>query len=376
MWTICPNRRGCPGQTFQHVKHFRGAMDIEGLGEKNADALPRRGPDQRPGRHLRPHRRAHPGARRVRRGLGAQPDRGDRGLQGAARSASSCTPSGCPGVGYVNAQALAEHFGTIDALIEADAEEIEEVEGIGPILAEQLQEELSDEPTLELIQRLRERGLRFELSAGRAPRRRAARWRARRSCSPAPCADLTREEATEMIRRAGGKVTGSVSKKHRLRGRRRQPRLEARQGRGAGGTTCSTKRACASCCPGLRRRAAHISAGSGRSAPPSCPGRSVRGVDVRPSSSGSRRPPVPWPALAVARQGADAVQGPGLGAAAALGRPSRPCGPASVPSRRRAAASCGRRRWPARVSIARSRWPDRRGEALVLSAIGPSRSPC
>ena len=35
VWTICPNRRGCPGQTFQLVKHFRGAMDIEGLGEKN-----------------------------------------------------------------------------------------------------------------------------------------------------------------------------------------------------------------------------------------------------------------------------------------------------------------------------------------------------
>ena len=37
VWTICPNRRGCPGQTFQLVKHFRGAMDIEGLGEKNAE---------------------------------------------------------------------------------------------------------------------------------------------------------------------------------------------------------------------------------------------------------------------------------------------------------------------------------------------------
>ena len=39
---------------------------------------------------------------------------------------------GLPGIGYVNAQALAEHFGSIDALLEADAEEIEEVEGIGP----------------------------------------------------------------------------------------------------------------------------------------------------------------------------------------------------------------------------------------------------
>ena len=36
VFTICPNRAGCPGQAFQHVKHFvsKGAMDIDGLGEK------------------------------------------------------------------------------------------------------------------------------------------------------------------------------------------------------------------------------------------------------------------------------------------------------------------------------------------------------
>ena len=38
VFTICPNRSGCPGQSFQHVKHFvsKGAMDIDGLGEKQA----------------------------------------------------------------------------------------------------------------------------------------------------------------------------------------------------------------------------------------------------------------------------------------------------------------------------------------------------
>ena len=45
VWTICPNRAGCPGQVFQHVKHFvsRGAMDIEGLGEERALQLLREG---------------------------------------------------------------------------------------------------------------------------------------------------------------------------------------------------------------------------------------------------------------------------------------------------------------------------------------------
>ena len=51
---------------------------------------------------------------------------------------------GLPGIGYVTAQALAEHFGTIDALLAADAERIEEVEGVGPITAAQIQEELAE----------------------------------------------------------------------------------------------------------------------------------------------------------------------------------------------------------------------------------------
>ena len=73
---------------------------------------------------------------------------------------------GLPGIGYVNAQALAEHFGSIDALLEADAEAIERGRGDRPVLApSSFSEELADEATLDLIARLRERGLRFELSA-------------------------------------------------------------------------------------------------------------------------------------------------------------------------------------------------------------------
>src|SRR6185312_15933664 len=45
VFTICPNRTGCPGQAWQHVKHFvsKGAMDIEGLGEKQAAVFLDRG---------------------------------------------------------------------------------------------------------------------------------------------------------------------------------------------------------------------------------------------------------------------------------------------------------------------------------------------
>ena len=62
-----------------------------------------------------------------------------------------------------SSRALAEHFGSIDALLAADEEEIQRVDGVGPILAEQIVEQFSDERTLELIERLRGHGLRLEL---------------------------------------------------------------------------------------------------------------------------------------------------------------------------------------------------------------------
>src|SRR5207237_5486613 len=43
VWTICPNRAGCPGQVLQHVKHFVGAMDIDGFGEETAIRFLREG---------------------------------------------------------------------------------------------------------------------------------------------------------------------------------------------------------------------------------------------------------------------------------------------------------------------------------------------
>ena len=54
VWTICPNRAAAPGSCFQAVKHFvsRGAMDIEGLGEKQAERFLSDGLIAKSGRHL------------------------------------------------------------------------------------------------------------------------------------------------------------------------------------------------------------------------------------------------------------------------------------------------------------------------------------
>jgi DNA ligase (NAD+) len=80
------------------------------------------------------------------------------------------------------------------------------------VLAEQLVDELSDDAARELIERLRERGLQFELSAEER-RAEGGALEGTTFVLTGTLPTLSRDEATKMIRRAGGKVTGSVSKK-------------------------------------------------------------------------------------------------------------------------------------------------------------------
>ncbi len=210
VWTICPNRRGCPGQNFQLVKHFRGAMDIEGLGEKNVMRFLDEGLITDPASIYDLTRE------QIAELEGFGETSANALIAEIERSKQSpfsrvLYALGLPGIGWVNATAIAEHFGSIDELIEADAEEITQVEGIGPVLAESLREELADDAVLELIARLRERGLRFELSEAERQAE-GGPLEGKTFVLTGTLPTLSREEATKLIRAAGGKVTGSVSK--------------------------------------------------------------------------------------------------------------------------------------------------------------------
>jgi DNA ligase (NAD+) len=211
VWTICPNRASCPGQLFQSVKHFvsKGAMDIDGFGEKQAyrflsDGLIESVADiyDLAEEQLTPLE-----------GFGEISARNL--LQSIERSKE--TPFfrvlyalGIPGIGYVNARALAQQFGSVDALCAADAEAVAETPGIGPVLAETLVDTLAEERTRELIRRLREHGLKME-EERTAPVEGPLSGKTLVLTGTLPT--LTREDATERIEAAGGKVTGSVSKK-------------------------------------------------------------------------------------------------------------------------------------------------------------------
>lgn len=211
VFTVCPNASGCPGQVFQHLKHFRQAMDIDGLGEKNLERFLDAGliVDAADLYGLEPGQIAQ---------VEGFAEKSAEALVGEIQSSTRqpfgkvLYALGIRGVGEVNAQSLAEHFGSIEALQSAQPEVVEQAEGIGPILAEQVVEELAQERSAGLIKRLQAAGLRFELDPSE------------RRSEGGPLADktvvltgtlpsLTREEATRLIRLAGGKVTGSVSKK-------------------------------------------------------------------------------------------------------------------------------------------------------------------
>jgi DNA ligase (NAD+) len=112
-------------------------------------------------------------------------------------------------VGERTAQALAEEFGSIDALIAATEEELTAVNDIGPKVAATVREFFSNQRNLALIERLRKAGLTF--TAEKKVRGTALAGLTFVLTGTLPT--LTREAAKERIETAGGKVSGSVSKK-------------------------------------------------------------------------------------------------------------------------------------------------------------------
>ena len=112
-------------------------------------------------------------------------------------------------VGERTAQALAEEFGSMDALIAATAEELTRVNDIGPKVAATVREFFSNQKNLDLVERLRAAGLNFTAEK----RVRGTTLEGLTFVLTGTLPTLTRDEAKERIESAGGKVSGSVSKK-------------------------------------------------------------------------------------------------------------------------------------------------------------------
>jgi DNA ligase (NAD+) len=116
------------------------------------------------------------------------------------------------GIGFVGertAQFLAEHFGSMDALMNAKEEELLEVNEVGPRIAESIAEFFQEPKNRELVERLRKAGLTF---AGKK-KERGTKLAGKTFVLTGTLAHYSRDEAKKLIEDAGGKVTGSVSKK-------------------------------------------------------------------------------------------------------------------------------------------------------------------
>ena len=112
-------------------------------------------------------------------------------------------------VGERTAQFLAEHFGSIDALMEASAEQLQEVNEVGPRIAESIAEFFHEPRNRELVEQLR----KFKLSLSGHKKQRGTKLAGKTFVLTGTLAGYSRDQAKKLIEDAGGRVSGSVSKK-------------------------------------------------------------------------------------------------------------------------------------------------------------------
>jgi DNA ligase (NAD+) len=112
-------------------------------------------------------------------------------------------------VGERTAQFLAEHFGSLDALMDAGAEQLEEVNEVGPRIAESIVEFFGDKHNRKLVEDLRA----AKLTLTGQKKEKGTKLAGKTFVLTGTLARHTRDEAKQMIEAAGGRVSGSVSKK-------------------------------------------------------------------------------------------------------------------------------------------------------------------
>ena len=211
--TRCPSR-ACPAKLKNRLLHLagRGALDVDGLGEKIVDQLLETGlvkelPDV-----------FTLGAEQ----LEALPRMGERSaaklVAALARARSTTLPRllvalGIPEVGAGVAELLAARFGDLAPLLDADVAELEEIDGVGPVIAEKVVAFFADDVHRRELARLLELGVHFEKTPPRATAAPAGPLAGKTFVLTGTLPTLSRSEAGERIVAAGGKVTGSVSKK-------------------------------------------------------------------------------------------------------------------------------------------------------------------
>jgi DNA ligase (NAD+) len=200
-----------PVRQQRALQHFasRACMDIDNLGSAVIEQLVSRGLVKTPADlyHLREEDLLD---------LDKFAEKSARNLIRALETSKDCElwqlihGLGIPHVGKQSAKDLEAYFRSIDAMMEADEETLEEVDGVGSIMAQSIHAWFANETNREEIERLRGLGLNFstkrETSGG-------GTLSGKTIVLTGTLPSLTRDEATELIEKAGGRTSSSVSKK-------------------------------------------------------------------------------------------------------------------------------------------------------------------
>ncbi|MFT3964021.1 NAD-dependent DNA ligase LigA [Propionivibrio sp.] len=202
----------CPAQRKQALIHFasRRAMDIEGLGEKLVDQLVELDLVHTP---ADVYALALPTLAELER-MG---EKSAANLIAAIEHSKRTTLArfiyalGIRNVGEATARDLALHFGNLDCLLAADEEALMRVADVGPVVAQCLRQFFGEPHNLEVVRQLRAAGIHWPEGEPRAAGTGTLSGRSFVLTGTLP--SLSREEAKALIEAAGGKVTGSVSKK-------------------------------------------------------------------------------------------------------------------------------------------------------------------
>lgn len=206
----CPNPH-CYGQLVRHLLHFasRGAMDIEGLGTKVAEALVDRGLVQDvgdlyylkvedflqlPGFALKKARNLYEAIQRSKK----------------TTLARFLYALGIRHVGEVAAQLLAQHFRSLEALKNASMADLMSVPGIGPEAARSVWEWFRNERNLKTLEKLLEAGITFEEEAEEVPVEKTLSGKT--FVFTGALKSMTREEAKRRVQALGGRAASSVSR--------------------------------------------------------------------------------------------------------------------------------------------------------------------
>ena len=207
----CPNDAGCPPQIKGRIEHFiaRKAMNIDSLGPETIDEYFRRGLI---------HNVADLYDIDVQQinGDGSRTKSAQRIVNGIQQSKEVpfervVFALGIRFVGETSARLLARHFKSMDALMSAGLEDLQEVEGIGEVMARSIISYFHNEQNREIVERLRSYGLQFELSTANAQL--STKLDGLSIVISGVFQHHSRDEYKQLIEQNGGKNVGSISSK-------------------------------------------------------------------------------------------------------------------------------------------------------------------